>query len=243
MDTPYDRVVSTLKTVLAKMVGINPDEIGLNATFPEMGADSLFLLEVSHVIRDKFGVKVPFRSMLQEYSTIDLLATFITARMPSEERPAPAPMPVPEVAIANSMTPTEFVAETPVMQSPTGSISESAIERVLTQQMRLMSQQLQMLQQERQRPTNGSHKAVTPAPEVIINSNGNKKSENIPITPATPATSDGKQFVPASYTAHTSIKKDSNEGLSPRQRKHIDELIARLTARTQGSKQTAQDYR
>lgn len=239
MDTPYDRIVSTLKNLLAKMVGISPDEVDLNATFPEMGADSLFLLEVSHVIRDKFGVKVPFRSMLQEYSTIDTLATFITATMLPEEMPAPAP--VPEVAIAESAPPTEVVAETPAVQS--ASISESAIERVLTQQMKLMSQQLQILQQERQRGANG----------VAVHTNGNgnkpiedKKAETISLTPATtpaPLNGNGKQFVPASYSAHTSIKKGTNEGLTPHQHRHIDQLIARLNKRTRGSKQTAQDYR
>ena len=116
MDTPYDRIVSTLKNLLAKMVGISPDEVDLNATFPEMGADSLFLLEVSHVIRDKFGVKVPFRSMLQEYSTIDALATFISATMPPEEMQAPVPAPVPEVVIEESAPPTEVAAETLVVQ-------------------------------------------------------------------------------------------------------------------------------
>ncbi|HEY6802284.1 MAG TPA: aminotransferase class III-fold pyridoxal phosphate-dependent enzyme [Pyrinomonadaceae bacterium] len=240
LDTPYDRVVSTLKSLLAKMVGISPDEVDVNATFPEMGADSLFLLEVSHVIRDKFGVKVPFRSMLQEYSTIEALAMFITAKLPPEETdpvPALAAVNVPEVVIVESASPTALVAEIPVRQA-TASISESAIERVLTQQMKLMSQQLQMLQQGHQRQTNG----------VTVHSNGVKpnevkKPETVAINPATPAPPNGKQFVPASYTAHTSIKKDTNEGLTLHQRQHIEQLITRLNNRTQGSKQTAQDYR
>ena len=236
-DTPYDNVVSTVKNLLAKMVGISPDQVDVNATFPEMGADSLFLLEVSHVIRDKFGVKVPFRSMLQEYSTIDTLAGFITANMPPElpaaaqESPQPAIVESPVV----STTPLEVTVapllETTALQTTTGSISEGTIERLLTQQMRLMAQQLQVLQHGRQRATNGSHAATTPAPEVHTNGNSENKTEK------------PKGFVPASYSAHTSIKKDTNDGLTAHQRKHIDELIARLTKHTQGSKQIAQDYR
>ena len=226
-------VVSTLKTILAKTVGVAPDAIDENATFPELGADSLSLLEVSHAIRDKFGVKVPFRAMLHEYSTIDSLTTFIVSNMKPEANgaevvvpAAPEPELVPE---SQASTTTREI----VVQSSTGSVSETTIERLLTQQMKLMTQQLALLQQERQRKTtNGSPAAITPAPEVvkpISHSNGN-------------GTKPEKNFVPASYSAHTSIKKDS-EGLTPRQRKHIDELIARLSKRTQGSKQLAQDYR
>jgi glutamate-1-semialdehyde-2,1-aminomutase len=221
VDTPYERVASTLKALLAKMVGITPDAIDVRATFPEMGADSLFLLEVSHLIRDKFGVKVPFRAMLHEYSTIDALTTFIISNMAPEEVVTPEP---PPQAAVSEPAPEVMTAE----PSTSVAISESTIERLLTQQMKLMTQQLNLLQAERQRKTsnvstNGSHATATAAPEVVS------------VQPA-------KDFVPASYVAHTSIKKDT-EGLTPHQRKHIDQLIARLNKRTQGSKQLTQDYR
>src|SRR6185369_15434402 len=86
-------VASTLKTILAKTVGVAPDAIDENATFPELGADSLSLLEVSHAIRDKFGVKVPFRAMLHEYSTIDSLTTFIVSNMKPEANGAEVVVP------------------------------------------------------------------------------------------------------------------------------------------------------
>src|SRR5690349_4429455 len=101
IDTPYERVASTLKALLAKMVGIAPDAIDVRATFPEMGADSLFLLEVSHLIRDKFGVKVPFRAMLHEYSTIDALTTFIIGNMaPEEPEEVVTPEPAPQTVVS-----------------------------------------------------------------------------------------------------------------------------------------------
>ncbi|HJP91743.1 MAG TPA: aminotransferase class III-fold pyridoxal phosphate-dependent enzyme [Pyrinomonadaceae bacterium] len=216
---PYERVASTLKALLAKMVGITPDAINVHATFPEMGADSLFLLEVSHLIRDKFGVKVPFRAMLHEYSTIDTLTTFIISNMAPEEAVMPEQ---PEAAV------TETEPEVTPQPSTSAAVSETTIERLLTQQMKLMTQQLNLLQAERQRKTgtastNGSHATPTPATP----------------TPVQPE----KEFVPTSYVAHTSIKKESSEGLTPRQCKHIDQLIARLNKRTQSSKQLTQDYR
>ena len=242
VDTPSERVASTLKTMLAKMVGVVPDAIDVNATFPEMGADSLFLLEVSHAIRDKFGVKVPFRAMLHEYSTIDTLTTFITSNMaPEESGTEVAPSPAPPPAQQTQPTSQAVALEIPVVESSRGTVSEATIERLLAQQMRLMSQQLVLLQEGRQRKTgnartNGSHAAITPAPEIIkpaVHANGTKPTNG---------TKPEKEFVPASYVAHTSIKKDS-EGFTSHQRKHIDDLIARLSKRTQGSKRLAQDYR
>ncbi|HKN83844.1 MAG TPA: aminotransferase class III-fold pyridoxal phosphate-dependent enzyme [Pyrinomonadaceae bacterium] len=222
VDTPYERVASTLKALLAKMVGITPDAIDVRATFPEMGADSLFLLEVSHLIRDKFGAKVPFRAMLHEYSTIDALTTFIVSNMAPEEPEEIVTPEQPQPVVSEPETGMKAELSTSV------AVSETTIERLLTRQMQLMTQQLNLLQAERQRKTsnvstNGSHATTSAAPEVV------------PIKPP-------KDFVPASYVAHTSIKKDS-EGLTPRQRKHIDQLITRLNKRTQGSKQLTQDYR
>jgi glutamate-1-semialdehyde aminotransferase/acyl carrier protein len=243
-------VVSTLKALLAKMVGITPDAVNVHATFPEMGADSLFLLEVSHTIRDRFGVKVPFRAMLHEYSTIDTLATFIANNMPPQEVEAAEivqAVSTPELPSIEEAPPTPAISPAREEQSSPG--SETAIERLLTQQMQLMAQQLALLQQER----NGKPKkpSVNGSSVTLAHSNGTKptngtKPSGVAIDPPvvpTPAQANGKEFVPASYSAHTSIKKDSNEGLTPHQRKHIDELIARLTKRTQGSKQLAQDYR
>jgi acyl carrier protein len=250
------RVVSMLKALLGQMVGVDPDEVDVRATFPEMGADSLFLLEASHSIRDKFGVKVPFRAMLHEYSTIDTLAAFIVENLPVEETAAneevqaappaiqsePEPEPQPTIAAAPEIRLPKAVVES--SPKPT---SESALERLLTQQMKLMSQQLALLQEGRQ-PKNGKESpvAVTRAPEVVesasksIHSNGTKAQSN-GHHPA-PVQKPDAEFVPKSYVAIHPVKKDP-DGLTPRQRKHVDELIARLTKRTQGSKQLAADYR
>lgn len=254
------RVVSMLKALLGQMVGVDPEEVDVRATFPEMGADSLFLLEASHSIRDKFGVKVPFRAMLHEYSTIDTLAAFIVENLPAEEtaaneevqaappsiRSEPEPEPQPAIALAPEI-PKAVVESSP---KPT---SESALERLLTQQMKLMSQQLALLQEGRQ-PKNGKESpvAVTHAPEVVqsasksIHSNGTNHSNGTKAQsnghhPA-PVQKPEAEFVPKSYVAIHPVKKDP-DGLTPRQRKHVDELIARLTKRTQGSKQLAADYR
>lgn len=248
-ESTHARVVSMLKALLGQMVGVNPEDVDVRATFPEMGADSLFLLEASHSIRDKFGVKVPFRAMLHEYSTIESLAAFIVDNLPAEEigpgeaapdltQSEPEPEPEPEPA---AILPTATSPESLSIASFEPVASGTALERLLAQQMKLMSQQLAVLQQVRQpRDTKVS---VEPTPKPISSngtshSNGTKAKSN----GHKPAQKVENEFVPKSYVAFQPVKKDP-DGLTPRQRKHVDELIARLTTRTRGSKQLAADYR
>jgi glutamate-1-semialdehyde-2,1-aminomutase len=290
-----------LKTLLGQMVGINPNDVSIHATFPEMGADSLFLLEASQSIRSKFGVKVPFRAMLHEYSTIDTLATFISQNLPAEEaiatvaaqastqvvkppttqeQPATVIDALPQAASTRSDTEQPSIpqpsvntpphAGTPAatvqksaVELPPGLISESGMERLLSQQMQLMSQQLDLLGQGRPAKAtrvsaNAAHLAsvahtaetVAHAPRSIPangtkSRNGTQAQETVTevaITPSSVRTIE-KEFEPQPYIAHQPIKRGSSAGLTPRRRKHIDELIARVNRRTQGSKQLARDYR
>jgi glutamate-1-semialdehyde-2,1-aminomutase len=236
-ESTHARVVSMLKALLGQMVGVDPGEVDVRATFPEMGADSLFLLEASHSIRDKFGVKVPFRAMLHEYSTIETLAAFIVENLPAEEIGPSEPIQT----VATPAAPTQSEPEpepqrsvsaiaATVVESSSKPTSESALERLITQQMKLMSQQLALLQEGRpSKNTNGKH-----------HSNGTKAESNGHQPAPIQKTTD--EFVPKPYVAFQPIKKDP-DGLTPRQRKHVDDLIARLTQRTQGSKKLAADYR
>ncbi|MFN2416208.1 MAG: aminotransferase class III-fold pyridoxal phosphate-dependent enzyme [Pyrinomonadaceae bacterium] len=83
---PRDAVVTELKILLSQLFGISPAEIAHDVSLVELGADSLFLLQASQAIRDKFGVKLPFRMMLEEYSTVAALAGYIGQNLsPSDD--------------------------------------------------------------------------------------------------------------------------------------------------------------
>lgn len=249
-----------LKTMLGQMVGINPDEVSPDATFTEMGADSLFLLEASQAIRKKFGVKVPFRAMLHEYATIDTLASFISQNLTAEEasatddaptppppvreqpapddaRPQTASTPVaadPPLILQPSAGTREAAAQTSAVEPPPGLTTENGLERLLSQQMQLMSQQLDLLRH--RRPTRVAHVTANAARPVPV------AHANESAAPSSSGTVE-KAFEPKPYVAYQPIKRESSAGLTPRQRQHIDELIAAVNERTKGSKQLAQDNR
>ncbi|HLM56820.1 MAG TPA: aminotransferase class III-fold pyridoxal phosphate-dependent enzyme [Pyrinomonadaceae bacterium] len=286
-----------LKTLLGQMVGINPDEVGLDATFTEMGADSLFLLEASQAIRKQFGVKVPFRAMLHEYATINTLASFISQNLTAEEAaatvaaqappPSATPPPIREQPAADARpqpASTPVAADQPLIlqpsadapphagrreaapqkspvESPPGLTPENGLERFLSQQMQLMSQQLDLLRHRRSAkgahaPVNAAQPApvvhaaeiAAPAPADPGGAKGQDGAEapNIVAEVAGAPPSAGtveKGFDPKPYVAYQPIKRESGDVLTPRQRQHIAKLIAAVNERTQGSKRLAQDNR
>src|SRR5687768_13208828 len=76
-----------LKEAVGQLFGIHTDEIDDHASFLDMGADSLSLLRVSQILQEKFNVKIPFRSLLEELSSIDELAAHIESKSPPETQP------------------------------------------------------------------------------------------------------------------------------------------------------------
>ena len=68
------QTLTDLKNLLANLSGkaIGDEDVG--TTFVEMGFESLFLTQVSAGIAKKFGVRISFRQLLGELSTLDTLA-------------------------------------------------------------------------------------------------------------------------------------------------------------------------
>ncbi|HLZ53792.1 MAG TPA: condensation domain-containing protein, partial [Verrucomicrobiae bacterium] len=75
--TPKDGIVGLLRTLLCDLSGMNPAGMNGAATFAEMGFESLFLTQFSLAVEKKLGVRVAFRQLLGEFSTLDALAVHI----------------------------------------------------------------------------------------------------------------------------------------------------------------------
>lgn len=193
--TRRDRIEAMLKTIANTLTGIDSDDLDVNMSFLEMGADSLSLLQVSKEIQDKFGLKVHFRLLLEDLDTISALATYLDHEMPPEEIPAavvaaPRPETSPQAAppaapqaappaashatsqaasqgspqaatLASLPTAPQAAAQQqaeplapPARASGNGSahgmaegrrVPESGVERLFSQQLQIMSQQLALL--------------------------------------------------------------------------------------------------
>ncbi len=91
--TRKERVVAELKMLLSELSGLSLAGMSVTTTFPEIGFDSLFLTQASLAIEKKLGVRVAFRQLLEEFSTLEALAGHIDRTWPAERAGAPTAQP------------------------------------------------------------------------------------------------------------------------------------------------------
>ena len=226
------RLQGAIATLFEDLSGIATGPEVVDAPFVELGFDSLFLTQATQAIQRKFGVKVTFRQMADQCSTIALLAAFLDTKLPPDALPAetPAPAVIPAAVAIQPAT-----AAVPVAGI---SASGSAVEHLLQAQMQMMSQifsqQLAALQ-------GASHAVPAPIAPTL--------TAPVPIAaapaakPAAPATTieGGKEF--KAYGPYKPVQAGNKDGLTDKQRQAIDSLIARYEKKTGKSKQLTQQYR
>ena len=97
----YFKIESELSELLRQRTGYDVRTIDREATFTELGFDSLFLIQFSQEIRQRFGVKVTFRQLIEEVTSVGALLKYIANSQPivpsspvlTSDSPAPASVP------------------------------------------------------------------------------------------------------------------------------------------------------
>ena len=316
-----DEVLLTLKDIVSELSGIAPEEIDIHATFSELGAESLFLLQASQSIQNRLGVRIPFRSLFEEFSDLDSLSTHIEQQLPPAQMSSAQPEiqtsvtspPVREQQLQRQHAePHPLAQETQTLASPavnvveealstpadksigpaaldmveqmpvnlhsltgasTGDGGSSTLERIVAYQLRIMSEQLSLLRnggggdaasKSRSALDASTNTGVEPTlldaqrtQEIVfhlddaVNSkstqkeNGQQAGRALSASPKIEAVAEDtkKHFEQEEFVPYQPIKKGSADGLTPGQRKHLEELIARINARTGESKRLTQAYR
>src|SRR5882724_11295096 len=235
----HEKVVKHLLEQLARMTRVDAGEIDAATPFLDMGVDSLALLQLSQSLQDRFGVKVPFRLLIDDLTTADALADYLEARLPREaaspEPAPPAPELVPPAPTPAAAAPVALAPITPI--APLAAVAAAAalpvlppladggIEAILARQIELLGQQIELLRQTRTgtpvAPPSPAMAAVAPA------------APPPPRPAATKPASEEEEFVP-----YKPIRRTPDQDLTPRQREYLAALIARVNAKTQGSKRT-----
>jgi iturin family lipopeptide synthetase A len=210
-----DRIVAKLKSILKNLSGQDIDQAPATSSFFDLGFDSLFLTQAGQAFRKEFGIKVTFRQLLEELSTLDSLAAYLDEKLPPEVF-APA-VTIPEVAAP-------VAASAPITNNDNQPSSPSALDQ-MAQQLSLIAQQLQAL------------RSGSPAPTIPVS------TTNIVAAPpaakqAVPETGEPKRFGP-----FKPIDRVVASGLTDRQQAHLDGLIRRYNSKTPKSKTETQSNR
>ncbi|BAY34383.1 amino acid adenylation domain-containing protein [Nostoc carneum NIES-2107] len=125
-----------LQELLAQALGVNLSIINSQTPFIEMGADSLILLQFNRAIKEKLGIDISFRLLLEDFPTIDALATYITEKFPAQ------------VSVKPSLSENQPQSSIPV-QTIQVLKANTVLEQVVAQQLQLMSKQLDLLRKAR----------------------------------------------------------------------------------------------
>ncbi|HEX8695275.1 MAG TPA: beta-ketoacyl synthase N-terminal-like domain-containing protein, partial [Longimicrobium sp.] len=159
------RVAAVLTGVVAQLVGVEPGQLDPDASFLEFGVDSLLLMQLSRTVERRFGVRVPFRRLLEGLASIGELSAHLAREVPDDAFPPPAPEPAPapaaaapapapaaaEAAPATAPAANGATAPAPVAVNrlpalpPAGAGDGSSLQDIVTRQLALMHAQLVLL--------------------------------------------------------------------------------------------------
>ena len=225
-----DRICAALMDIFQELSGLSLADCEASATFLEMGFDSLFLTQVTQALQAKFGLKITFRQLLDQLSTLDALAAYLDAKLPAdlfaaEPAPQPPPAEVPNGVASGGLHPPLAVASHPPLAA-----GQSTVEAVIREQLQVMSQlmakQLEMLRgagaRQRRPSDSGRSRNSTRAPR-------GREADN----------ASGCQIL---WALQTDLRGPV-DGLSERQARHVERLIQRYTARTVRCKELTQSRR
>jgi len=248
--TDKGSVVIEVKQIFGQLLGIEWEQIDSQSTFLSIGADSLLLLQASQRLQSAFGVKVPFRALLEEYATFAQLAAFLeeqapdrTAAVPveSEKPSAPETILVQETyrSISNPSPVPPVAREVDHYSAENVLTARSEVEQIVRQQLHIMKQQLAVLQ---------SLPLSAPVTEVPPQAPAAQIASEAPAVTHTESSSHNEQarslhIDSETYVPYQSRRVGRLSGLTEQQTQHVEALIERYAKRTAKSKQSAQESR
>lgn len=114
-------VEAGIKDIFSELLGVAVGDLDNESTFLSLGADSLLLLQASQRLQRAFGVKIPFRSLLEEHSTVEQLAAFLEPQIAGRTitsglAQAPVSQPLPNLTQTPVTQQLPGFAQAPVTQ-------------------------------------------------------------------------------------------------------------------------------
>ena len=246
-------VLSRVRTLFADLSGMELSRLDTSANFIELGFDSLFLTQVSTAINQAFQVNVPFRQLIENFSTMEALAAHLNEIMPQEKAnrsiTVVAPSETDQVRSSDPVAAPISVHPFHFAEGETSSPRSETVEQIVKRQLELMAQQLELLKhsprtsQEQRSLQDESLRQNRRADDLL---SVLSQSENGGIHAAAPngaAHLLPEKVEPTTFGPYAIPTNESHRELTAEQQKGLDELIARYTERTKESKRHTQKHR
>ncbi|MEM0925773.1 MAG: aminotransferase class III-fold pyridoxal phosphate-dependent enzyme, partial [Planctomycetota bacterium] len=264
-----DAIVARVQSIFEETSGFDLTEFDEETTFFEMGLDSLVLTQTASALQKQFKVEITFRQLLEETSSVAMLAEWFDELLPSDQfvavessaaenqisaQPAESQTAsstdLPCVEHQQQKSVARCANESPVGLDPQqrpnavaafsdGGGIESVVQMQLQAQLQLMQQQLQAL---------GASQASTTEKrsEMTVSSDVSKPPRTTPVfrsvaEVSSPAESDDQELAPKAKRFKT-VKLTDND-LTEVQQKALDEIIRMNNVMMPRSKAYAQEHR
>jgi glutamate-1-semialdehyde aminotransferase/acyl carrier protein len=245
-----ERLAARVRELMEDVSGveISPEQNG--ASFIEQGLDSLTLTQVALQLKKTFGLNVTFRNLMETYRSVDDLVAHLDEKLPPDAAPAEVAAPVAPPAAAAPMAAPMMPAPGLVYAGPAlgGSLQ---VQQLIQQQMSLMAQQLALLGGASVAAPAAVAPVPTSVPVIPPAAASASKAPAAPMQAAPPASQSGddekpeamKQYdVKKAFGAIARIHTTGTE-LTERQRKRLDQFMARYIERTKKSKAYTVEHR
>jgi amino acid adenylation domain-containing protein len=126
-----DRLLVEVRKLIEELSGYDLSEVNPAADLLEFGLDSLLLTQASQLLQRKFSVAITFRQLMEELSSLDTIASYLDAKLPSD---AFAVATVPQASVATAGLSTNLTIA-----------GSTALEQLLAEQQQLTNRLLGLL--------------------------------------------------------------------------------------------------
>jgi amino acid adenylation domain-containing protein len=232
-----DAMLNDLKALITDLSGTDLAEAEADASFLELGFDSLFLTQLTQGIQSKYKVKLTFRQVMEEYPTLESLAGHLRSVVAPNLQPAAA---AAVVAAPVAAVPTPVFAQPAPIASfaPTAAAPAGSYEHLFAAQMQAMNSlfQQQFAALQGQVPVSAAAPVVAAAPAPVAQAAPQPK-------PSAPnASAEAKPAKPA-FVPFKPLQRGDTGGLNPVQETYLQEFIKTYNDKTGKSKSFTQDHR
>ncbi|NEQ67564.1 MAG: acyl carrier protein, partial [Symploca sp. SIO2D2] len=74
-----EQILQEIRSQISELLGFNDSEqLDVNASLLEIGADSITVMQAITKIKDNYGVQISIRQFFEELTTLNALADYIT---------------------------------------------------------------------------------------------------------------------------------------------------------------------
>jgi acyl transferase domain-containing protein/glutamate-1-semialdehyde aminotransferase/non-ribosomal peptide synthetase component F len=234
------KISKVLSEILQDLSGVDVSN-ATGASFLELGFDSLFLTQVTQALSGKFAVKITFRQLLGDLSTVDSLSEYLDVHLApevlAEEPPVPVIPPTPATAAVQSS------GSMPLsVRNGDVSMSDSPVERLMREQLQainqLFAQQLSAIRGVAAPPSEPVPVQVKVAPSAVVVPNPPAPQSVVKPDAVLPTKEEFKPFGP-----YKPPQKGVAGSVTPQQEAGLRTLIDAYSNRTAKSKSFTQQHR